>query len=325
MKIADFGLSRTFRLPDRSYTDEVVTMWYRAPEVILGCPDYSAAIDVRCGVGAGPRPRLTKCRPPPLGQVWSIGCIVGEMFTGEALVQGDSEIDSLFKMFQLLGTPVPEEAPTLCALPRFQAEFPRWPKRSLAEVLPSQTDPLAIDLLAVRRACSRRGRVVGCSSCARLSAPAQRLLTYEPKLRVSAKRAQEHPYFLDAHEAAPVHPAAGAALPDDIAHTAAGAIPPRVQRSSLPAYVGRSLAKDDIFRSHEVLTAGDMSVVQATRAGSTGLMPASASASSHRDLGREPRPLAGVPNQTPVGGSAACTATMHAPAHMPTDLLAFRT
>ena len=56
IKLADFGLARAFGIPVRSYTHEVVTLWYRAPEILLGCKMYSTAVDV-----------------------WSIGCIFVEM------------------------------------------------------------------------------------------------------------------------------------------------------------------------------------------------------------------------------------------------------
>ena len=56
LKIADFGLARAFGLPLRSYTHEVVTLWYKAPEVLLGSKCYTTAVDV-----------------------WSIGCIFAEM------------------------------------------------------------------------------------------------------------------------------------------------------------------------------------------------------------------------------------------------------
>ena len=56
IKLADFGLARAFSLPVRTYTHEVVTLWYRAPEILLGAKSYSAAVDV-----------------------WSLGCIFVEM------------------------------------------------------------------------------------------------------------------------------------------------------------------------------------------------------------------------------------------------------
>jgi len=77
IKVADFGLGRSFGIPVRIYTHEIVTLWYRAPEVLLGSPRYSCPVDV-----------------------WSIGCIFAEMATRKPLFQGDSEIDQLFRMFR---------------------------------------------------------------------------------------------------------------------------------------------------------------------------------------------------------------------------------
>ena len=69
IKIADFGLARTMGLPLKTYTHEVVTLWYRAPEVLLGSKIYSTAIDV-----------------------WSIGAIFFELAHKKPLFAGDSEI-----------------------------------------------------------------------------------------------------------------------------------------------------------------------------------------------------------------------------------------
>lgn len=77
LKIADFGLARAFGVPVRAYTHEVVTLWYRAPEVLLGSPRYSCPVDM-----------------------WSVGCIMAELITKKPLFQGDSEIDQLFRIFR---------------------------------------------------------------------------------------------------------------------------------------------------------------------------------------------------------------------------------
>ena len=82
LKLADFGLARAFGIPVRAYTHEVVTLWYRAPEILLGVRHYSTQVDV-----------------------WSIGCIFAEMINCKPLFPGDSEIDELFKIFKILGTP----------------------------------------------------------------------------------------------------------------------------------------------------------------------------------------------------------------------------
>ena len=86
VKLADFGLARAFQMPMPKYTHEVITLWYRAPESLLGLADYSTPVDI-----------------------WSIGCIFAEMATNESPFQGDSEIDQLFKIFRWLGTPTESE------------------------------------------------------------------------------------------------------------------------------------------------------------------------------------------------------------------------
>jgi len=82
IKIADFGLARSFGLPLKSYTHEVVTLWYRAPEILLGQNVYSTAVDI-----------------------WSLGCIFYELTHRKPLFNGESEIGQLFKIFKALGTP----------------------------------------------------------------------------------------------------------------------------------------------------------------------------------------------------------------------------
>lgn len=73
LKIADFGLARAFMVPIRQYTHEVVTLWYRAPEILLGQKAYAPGVDM-----------------------WSVGTIFAEMVTKRPLWPGDSEIDELY-------------------------------------------------------------------------------------------------------------------------------------------------------------------------------------------------------------------------------------
>ncbi|XP_030823080.1 cyclin-dependent kinase 2 isoform X2 [Camarhynchus parvulus] len=117
IKLADFGLARAFGVPVRTYTHEVVTLWYRAPEILLGCKYYSTAVDI-----------------------WSLGCIFAEMITRRALFPGDSEIDQLFRIFRTLGTPDEAAWPGVSALPDYKATFPRWARQDLAKVLPPLDD-----------------------------------------------------------------------------------------------------------------------------------------------------------------------------------------
>ncbi|KAG2467383.1 serine/threonine-protein kinase ICK-like [Polypterus senegalus] len=81
VKIADFGLAREIRSRP-PYTDYVSTRWYRAPEVLLRSTNYSSPIDL-----------------------WAVGCIMAELYTLRPLFPGSSEIDTIFKICQVLGTP----------------------------------------------------------------------------------------------------------------------------------------------------------------------------------------------------------------------------
>lgn len=124
LKVADFGLARTFSVPLRRYTHEVVTLWYRAPEILLGLDKYTAAVDS-----------------------WSIGCIFAEMATGRPPFTGDSEIGQLFKIFQLLGTPNDSTWPGVSTLRDYQPAFPQWRPKSLKRAVPRLGEH-GLDLLA---------------------------------------------------------------------------------------------------------------------------------------------------------------------------------
>ncbi|KAG8391121.1 hypothetical protein BUALT_Bualt01G0155000 [Buddleja alternifolia] len=82
LKICDFGLSRQFGSRSGSYTPGVVTIWYRAPELLLGAKKYSSAIDM-----------------------WSVGCIMAELMLKEVLFKGGSELEQLSKIHNVLGAP----------------------------------------------------------------------------------------------------------------------------------------------------------------------------------------------------------------------------
>ncbi|CAD2214137.1 cyclin-dependent kinase [Angomonas deanei] len=126
LKLADFGLARAVQVPIRTYTHEVVTLWYRAPEILLGEKHYSPAVDM-----------------------WSVGCIFAELARGKVLFRGDSEIGQLFEIFQVLGTPADMEGswPGVSILPDYRDVFPKWPPKRLSSVMP-QLEADAVDLLA---------------------------------------------------------------------------------------------------------------------------------------------------------------------------------
>ncbi|XP_018914243.2 cyclin-dependent kinase 2 [Bemisia tabaci] len=124
IKLADFGLARAFGLPLRCFTHEVVTLWYRAPEILLGTKIYTTAVDL-----------------------WSVGCIFAEMLTKKPLFPGDSEIDQLFRIFRTLGTPDEDSWPGVTQLPDYKAVFPYWEQQELKEVVP-RLDEEGIDLFS---------------------------------------------------------------------------------------------------------------------------------------------------------------------------------
>lgn len=148
IKLADFGLARAFGIPVRAYTHEVVTLWYRAPEILLGTKTYSTPVDV-----------------------WSIGCIFAEMANHRPLFPGDSEIDQLYKIFQVMGTPDEERWPGVSHLPDYKDTFPKWRPRNLAELVPT-LDRNGADLIS-------------------------KMLVYLPQHRITARAALQHPYFED--------------------------------------------------------------------------------------------------------------------------------
>jgi cyclin-dependent kinase 2 len=80
-----------------------VTLWYRAPEILLGQKVYSTAVDI-----------------------WSIGCIFFEMAHKRPLFYGDSEIGQIFKIFKVMGTPTDETWQGIGELPEFKFSFPQW-------------------------------------------------------------------------------------------------------------------------------------------------------------------------------------------------------
>uniref|UniRef100_A0A0N5BUK3 Protein kinase domain-containing protein n=1 Tax=Strongyloides papillosus TaxID=174720 RepID=A0A0N5BUK3_STREA len=125
LKIADFGLARSVGIPLRAYTHEIVTLWYRAPEIILGVKRYSHGVDT-----------------------WSVGCIFAEMALKRPLFHGDSEIDQLFRVFKILGTANEELWPGVSELANYSTTFPKWPSKNLSEVCNGLIDRNGIDLLS---------------------------------------------------------------------------------------------------------------------------------------------------------------------------------
>ncbi|KAI7830928.1 cell division protein kinase putative [Kickxella alabastrina] len=150
--LGDFGLARAFGIPVRSYSHEVVTLWYRAPDVLMGSRQYDTSIDI-----------------------WSIGCIFAEMSTGLPFLAGTSIEMQILQIFRILGTPIDPLAPkaqpppsldtlwpSCSQLPEWKTNFPTFRPIPLEPLLP-KLSASGIDLL-------------------------KRLLTYEPQKRISPRR-----------------------------------------------------------------------------------------------------------------------------------------
>lgn len=157
LKICDFGLSRGFSedVEQNSgfMTEYVATRWYRAPEIMLSFANYTKAIDI-----------------------WSVGCILGELLGGKPLFRGKDYVDQLNQILMILGTPK-ESALTKIGSPRAQnyvRSLPIMRKVHYSELLPN-ANPLALDLL-------------------------EKMLAFDPHERITVEEALNHPYLAVWHD-----------------------------------------------------------------------------------------------------------------------------
>lgn len=169
LKLADFGLARSYMKRKRGdYTNRVVTLWYRPPELLLGATQYGAAVDV-----------------------WGAGCIFLELFTRKPVLQGQDEIDQVKVLFEMLGRygqgggdGVDEEWPEMKNLPWYDLVI----GSTTTSVSPSKEGKLT----------TRRRRLESLFS--KYAPPdaldvVDRLLHFDPAKRASAAEALELPYF----------------------------------------------------------------------------------------------------------------------------------
>ncbi|XP_019180298.1 PREDICTED: cyclin-dependent kinase E-1 isoform X2 [Ipomoea nil] len=162
VKIADFGLARIYQAPLKPLADNgvVVTIWYRAPELLLGAKHYTSAVDM-----------------------WAVGCIFAELLTLKPLFQGQEvkgppnpfQLDQLDKIFKVLGHPTPEKWPMLVHLPHWQSDQQhiqahKYDNPALNNVVHLSPKTPAYDLLS-------------------------KMLEYDPHKRITAAQALEHDYF----------------------------------------------------------------------------------------------------------------------------------
>eukprot|EP00923_Selenidium_pygospionis_P003375 GHVN01005365.1.p1 GENE.GHVN01005365.1~~GHVN01005365.1.p1 ORF type:complete len:545 (+),score=86.78 GHVN01005365.1:1532-3166(+) len=150
VKLADFGLARPAHAAGKTITHEVITLWYRPPELLMGGCNYSDAVDI-----------------------WSTGCILAELLSGQPIFMGDCEVDTLFKIFKVLGTPTIEDWPSMVELPE-ASERENWPKfrsnQDSLRGLREELDDDGVDLL-------------------------RKMLVYDPAKRITAVEALQHPWF----------------------------------------------------------------------------------------------------------------------------------
>lgn len=127
LKLADFGLARFYaKRHQLDYTNRVITIWYRSPELLLGETQYGPAVDI-----------------------WSAACVLVEIFTRNAIFPGDGhEISQLDKIYDILGTPNKQDWPNLVEMPWFELLRPGYRKRNVfAEKYKDRVTPDAFDLL----------------------------------------------------------------------------------------------------------------------------------------------------------------------------------
>uniref|UniRef100_A0A6G1SFX1 cyclin-dependent kinase n=1 Tax=Aceria tosichella TaxID=561515 RepID=A0A6G1SFX1_9ACAR len=181
LKLGDFGLAREYGSPLKQYTNKVVTLWYRAPELLLNTGKYSTPIDV-----------------------WSIGCIFGELLLQKPLFPGQSEIQQIDLIFKALGSPSEDLWPEYEKIRLVQkVKFPHYKYNRL------------LDMLDDRKALSDKGFHLW-----------NKLLAYDPGVksgsdkqsirpthRITAEHALKHEFFQE--EPKPIHPSLFPTWPKD--------------------------------------------------------------------------------------------------------------
>lgn len=118
LKIGDFGLAKFFGSPNRIYTHQVVTRWYRCPELLFGARNYGTGVDI-----------------------WATGCVLAEMLLRVPFIPGDSDLDQLNKIFTVFGTPNDHTWPGVTKLHDY-IQFKHYPPQPLNQIFSAAMDDL---------------------------------------------------------------------------------------------------------------------------------------------------------------------------------------
>jgi glycogen synthase kinase 3 beta len=146
-KLCDFGSAKQL-IPGEENIAYICSRYYRAPELVFGATIYTTAIDV-----------------------WSVGCVMGEMIIGHPLFAGETGVDQLVEIIKILGTPTKDQINLMN--PNYkEMKFPQVKGSSLHKCFKTKTSLEAIDLL-------------------------EKMLQYSPKDRITAAEAMCHPFFED--------------------------------------------------------------------------------------------------------------------------------
>lgn len=118
LKIGDFGLAKYFGSPTRIYTHQVVTRWYRCPELLFGAKMYGVGVDI-----------------------WAVGCILAELLLRVPFLPGETDLDQMSRIFQALGTPTEDTWPGVTSLSEY-VTFKTFPGTPLEHIFTAAGDDL---------------------------------------------------------------------------------------------------------------------------------------------------------------------------------------
>ena len=171
IKIADFGMARVFSQPHEKYTPKVVTMWYRCPEILLGTKEY----DEKC-------------------DMWSLGCMFGELIKGENILRGEKELDQMIKIVNFIGKPSKDDLNEIRNYPNTKMLENQLKKQSFGGISNTNNKNGNVDIAKVLNGID--------SFCKQFHLSEETvnllkaMLSFSSNKRISAKACLKHAYFL---------------------------------------------------------------------------------------------------------------------------------